>query len=289
MKKKKEKNNLLYHGPQKTLKTATNHPEKESKPKKLDTSKPLNKEQVEKHLSLEIDEDVFENAYEPESDPVPIVIFDSELDSIEEVKAVDLVFLLDTTGSMNCYLKGVKRVMRKIIWDIEKCLSQYIFDEVDVLKVGLVTYKDHGDENKYYLTKIKFNLTENIKEAVKVIMAITCQGGSDVPEAVLDGLQVAVKDMNWRKDSVKFIYHILDAPSHGPKYNINIKDNLEKCPNDIDVEELMEEIRNKDIKYSVIKLDDCVDAMLESFQQMVNVEVLAPKVFPDKTKIIPQE
>ena len=289
MKQKKEKNNLMYHLPQKTLKTATNHPEKESKPKKLDTSKPLNKEQVEKHLSLEMDEDVFENAYEPESDPVPIVIFDSELDSIEELKAVDLVFLLDTTGSMNPYMNGIKRVMRKIIWDIEKCLSQYIFDEVDILKVALVTYKDHGDETKYYLTQVNFDFTENLKEAVKNIMAVVCCGGGDVPEAVLDGLNVAVNELSWREESVKFIYHILDAPCHGKKYNNNVQDKLEKCPNEIDIEQIMEEMRNKDIKYSVIKLDDCVDAMLENFQQMINIEVLAPKFFVDKTKIISQD
>ena len=289
MKKKKEKNNLMYQLPQKTLKTATNRPEKESKPKKIDSSKPLNKEQVEKHLSLEMDEDVFENAYEPESDPVPIVIFDSELDNIEELKAVDLLFLLDTTGSMNCYMSGIKRVIRKIIWDIEKCLSQYIFDEVDVLKVCLVTYKDHGDENKYYLTNVNFDFTENLKEAVKNIMNVTCCGGSDIPEAVEDGLNVAVNEVSWRNESVKFIYHILDAPCHGKKFNNNVQDKLEKCPNDIDIEQIMEEIRNKDIKYSVIKLDDCVDAMLESFQQMVNIEILAPKFFVDKTKIMSQD
>ena len=41
----------------------------------------------------------------------------------------------------------------------------------------------------------------------------------DEPEAVLDGLNVAVNNVGWRDESVKFIYHILDAPCHGKKYN----------------------------------------------------------------------
>jgi hypothetical protein len=289
MKKKIETNSLLYHLGQKAIKTVMNIPEKENMPRKVDSFKPLNKEQVEKHLSYEQIEDVFENEYEPESDPEPIVIFDSELVSVEELKAVDIVFLVDTTASMNCYLKGIKRVMRKIIWDIEKCLSQFIIDEIDVLKVGLVTYKDHDDENKLYLTNIDIDLTDNLKEVINKIIELKCSGGRDEPEAVLDGLNEAVNNVSWREESVKFIYHILDAPCHGKKYNNSENDKYEECPNHIDVEDLLIEIRNKDIKYSVIKLNDSADIMLKEFQKIINMEVLSPKVYIDKSSFMLQE
>jgi hypothetical protein len=289
MKKKIETNSLLYHLGQKAIKTVMNIPEKENMPRKVDSFKPLNKEQVEKHLSYEQIEDVFENEYEPESDPEPIVIFDSELVSVEELKAVDIVFLVDTTASMNCYLKGIKRVMRKIIWDVEKCLSQFIIDEIDVLKVGLVTYKDHDDENKLYLTNIDIDLTDNLKEVINKIIELKCSGGRDEPEAVLDGLNEAVNNVSWREESVKFIYHILDAPCHGKKYNNSENDKYEECPNHIDVEDLLIEIRNKDIKYSVIKLNDSADIMLKEFQKIINMEVLSPKVYIDKSSFMLQE
>ena len=289
MKNKIETNSLLYHSGQKALKTVMNVPEKENLPRKLDSFKPLNKEQVEKHLSYEQGEDIFENEYQPESDPEPIVILDSELVCVEELKAVDIIFLVDTTASMNCFLKGIKRVMRKIIWDVQKCLSQFIFEEIDVLKVGLVSYKDHDDENKTYLTNIDIDLTDNIKEVINKINEIKCSGGKDEPEAVLDGLNVAVNDVGWREESVKFIYHILDAPCHGKKYNNSENDRLEDCPNNIDVEELLIEIRNKDIKYSVIKLNDSADIMLKEFQKVINLEVLSPKVYNDKSNFILQE
>ena len=289
MKKKIETNSLLYHLGQKALKTVMNIREKENMPRKVDSFKPLNKEQVEKHLSYDQAEDVFENEYEPESDPEPIVILDSELVSVEELKAVDIIFLVDTTASMNCYLKGIKRVMRKIIWDVEKCLSQFILDEIDVLKVGLVTYKDHDDENKLYLTNIDIDLTDNLKEVVNKIMELKCSGGRDEPEAVLDGLNEAVNNVSWRKESVKFIYHILDAPCHGKRYNNIENDKYEDCPNNIDMEDLLIEIRNKDIKYSVIKLNESADIMLKEFQKIINLEVLSPKVYNDKSSFMLQE
>ena len=289
MKNKTETNNLLYLLGQKAIKTVVNIPQKEKKPKKVDSFKPLNKQQVEKHLSYEQGEDFFENEYEPESDPEPIVIFDSELVSVEELKAVDIIFLVDTTASMNCYLKGIKKVMRKIIWDIEKCLSQFIFDDLDVLKVGLVTYKDHDDEDKLYLTNIDIDLTENLKEVINKIMEIKCSGGRDEPEAVLDGINAAINDVSWREESVKFIYHILDAPCHGKKYNDKENDRFKECPNNLDAKDLLIEMRNKDIKYSVIKLNSSADLMLQEFQKIINFELLSPKVYIDKSNFMLQE
>ena len=290
MEKKLKTNSLLFHLGQKSIKTALNIPEKQSKPRKVDSFKPLNKEQVEKLLSFEQSEDIFENEYEPESDPEPIVIFDSELTLVEELKAVDIMFLVDTTASMNCYLKGIQRVMRKIIWDIERCLTQFIIHEIDVLKVGLVTYRDHSEENKTYLTKIDIDLTENIQNVVDKILEIECGGGGDEPEGVADGLNTVIKNIKWRNDSVKFLYHFLDAPPHGKKYNNCESDKLEECPNKIHIESLLYEIRNRDIKYSVIKLNESLDIMIKEFQKIINIEILSPSnINADKRNFMLQE
>ena len=191
---------------------------------------------------------------------------------------------------MNCYLKGIQRVMRKIIWDIERCLTQFRFDEIDVLKIGLVTYKDHNDENRTYLTNIDIDLTENIKDVVDKILEIKCEGGGDEPEGVEDGLNTAINKVTWRNDSVKFLYHFLDGPPHGKKYNNCDMDKYDECPNKIDLEELLFEIRNKDIKYSLIKLNDSLDTMIQEFQKIINIEILSPdKVYVDKRDFMLQE
>ena len=242
-----------------------------------------------KHNSSMDNEDIFESEYDPKSDPDHIIIFDCELDSVEEYKAVDLLFLLDTTGSMNCYLKTIKKIMRKIIWDMQKCLSKFLLDEINVLKVGIVTYKDHEDEEKRYLTNIDIDLTRNLKEVNNIIMSLSCGGGKDEPEAVLDGLKTAIYDAGWRNESIKFIFHILDAPCHGKKYNDLDDDKLESCPNNIDVEELFYEMRNKNINYYIIKLNDSINIMTKEFAKYIKFETLSPEVYFDKSDVMQQD
>ena len=186
---------------------------------------------------------------------------------------------------MNCYLDEIIKLMRKIIWDIQKCISQFLIDEIDVLKIGLVSYRDHEDEELSYLTNIDIDLTSNIKEAIAILMSLNCMGGKDEPEAVFDGLNVAVNNINWRKESIKFIFHILDAPCHGKKYNNIEGDKYEECPENINIENIFSEMRNKNIKYTVIKLNDSVDVMLKEFKKYVNIEIISPSINIDKKKI----
>ena len=81
----------------------------------------------------------------------------------------------------------------------------------------------------------------------------------------------------------------MDAPCHGKKYNDIEDDRFEECPNNIDVEDLLIEMRNKDIKYSVIKLNSSADLMLQEFQKIINFEVLSPKINIDKPNFMLQE
>jgi len=47
-------------------------------------------------------------------------------------------------------------------------------------------------------------------------------GGGDYPEAALDGLLAAAKQINWRDSkstpSLRYIFHIADAPPHGEEF-----------------------------------------------------------------------
>ena len=190
---------------------------------------------------------------------------------------------------MNCYFSEVKKMIRKIIYDMERCISQFYLDEIDILKVGIVTYKDHDDDGISYLTNIESNLTTDIKDVINNLVSLNCLGGGDEPEAVFDGLKVALKDINWRKKSIKFIYHILDAPCHGEKYHNIQGDKYENCPEGIDIEKVLNEMRNKKIKYTVIKLNDSVDIMLKEFQKFINIDIISPKITIDETKIKKQE
>ena len=91
-------------------------------------------------------------SYNSEEDNNSIIIFDMEINFVKNVSQIDIVFLLDTTKSMNPYLKGIKRYIRKLVFDAKKSISHYLSDDFDILKYGLVAYRDHdqeGLENSY--------------------------------------------------------------------------------------------------------------------------------------------
>lgn len=53
---------------------------------------------------------------------------------------------------------------------------------------------------------------------ISFINGVSAAGGGDGPEAVLDGLYDSIYKVGWRKDSLRFIFHIADAPPHGKEY-----------------------------------------------------------------------
>ena len=271
------------------LKGYDNTPEKEERPDALENSKPLNKEQVQKQLAVEGEDDLMDTGYDPELDPVPAVIFDSELQFIKQLKAVDIVFLIDATGSMSPYMKGVKRFTRKILWDVQKCLTQYLVDEVEVLLVGLVTYKDHSTNKNSYVSKIDCDLTSNFNDFKANLMRVQAKGGGDEPEAVLDGLNEAIMNISWRENSFKFVYHILDGPPHGKELNVCKNDNYPECPCGLNYEDILREMRNREIEYTIIQLSDTVDTMVKSFQEIMKIEGVTPDIKCDKSKAISQD
>src|SRR3954464_10384715 len=68
--------------------------------------------------------------------------------------AVEVAFILDTTGSMGPLIEGAKRK----IWSIATAIVETNPDAE--IRMGLVAYRDIGDE---YVTKT-FNLTTDIQD-----------------------------------------------------------------------------------------------------------------------------
>ena len=82
-----------------------------------------------------------------------------------------------------------------------------------------MAYRDHPPEEKTYVTN-SHDLTTS-EEIVKFIKTLKSHGGGDLPEAVLDGLKVCISDISWRDNSkipsLRYIFHLCDAPPHGKK------------------------------------------------------------------------
>lgn len=123
---------------------------------------------------------------------------------------IDIVFVVDNTGSMSSYITESKNTINSIIDTFvkKKMTKNFLF--------GFVGYRDHPPQDTSYVTLPKdLSDRETIK---KFISTVTASGGGDGPEAVLDGLYDAAVKMSWREDSAKFVIHIADAPPHGKLY-----------------------------------------------------------------------
>jgi Mg-chelatase subunit ChlD len=119
---------------------------------------------------------------------------------------VELVFALDTTGSMSGLIEGAKQK----IWSLASFVAQG--QPTPDLRVGLIAYRDIGDA---YVTKV-FDLDADLDRVYSRLRSFHADGGGDGPEHVARALDESVNRMSWSRarEVVKVIYLVGDAPPH---------------------------------------------------------------------------
>jgi Mg-chelatase subunit ChlD len=119
---------------------------------------------------------------------------------------VELVFALDTTGSMGGLIDGAKRKIWAIANEVAGAKEQ------PEVRIGLVAFRDRGDD---YVTKI-VPLTDNLDAVYEQLMGFSANGGGDGPEDVNSALHDAVHKMQWsqEKGTLKMVFLVGDAPPH---------------------------------------------------------------------------
>lgn len=116
---------------------------------------------------------------------------------------VDLVFVVDTTGSMGDDIDAVKADMHAI-------LSELGARNPD-RQVGVVAYRDRGDE---YLTLTVLALSPDEGRIRSAIESLRVAGGGDLREHVYAGLDAALREQPWRPVASRHIVLMGDAPPH---------------------------------------------------------------------------
>ena len=136
----------------------------------------------------------------PVSAPVP------EQKAVVARPELDVVFVLDTTGSMGGLIAGAKEK----IWSIASRMASGT--PTPRIRVGLVGYRDNGDA---YVTK-RFDLSEDLDAMYTNLQGFQAEGGGDGPEHVGRALGEAVSLMTWSQDTkaAKMIFLVGDAPAH---------------------------------------------------------------------------
>ncbi|HEX8437032.1 vWA domain-containing protein, partial [Archangium sp.] len=137
--------------------------------------------------------------------PVPVQPQPQQTSQQQQARPrIDVVFVLDTTGSMGGLIEGAKQK----IFSIASRIAQG--KPTPQVRVGLVAYRDVGDE---YVTK-RYDLTEDLDGIFTHLRKLEANGGGDTPEHVGRGLGEAVSKLSWdaSRETMKLIFLVGDAP-----------------------------------------------------------------------------
>jgi Mg-chelatase subunit ChlD len=139
--------------------------------------------------------------------PVPVVKPEVPPQPVPaERPRIDVVFALDTTGSM----AGLIQAAKEKIWSIASSMAQG--QPAPEIRIGLVAYRDRGDD---YVTQM-VNLSADLDSVYAKLMDFKADGGGDTPESVNQALSDAVNKMAWSADpkAYKVVFLVGDAPPH---------------------------------------------------------------------------
>lgn len=119
---------------------------------------------------------------------------------------IEVVFVLDTTGSMSGLIEGAKQK----IWSIAN--QMLTAEPRPEIRIGLVGYRDREDD---YVTR-RFPLTDDVDTIYGHLKQLQADGGGDTPESVNQALHEAVTQMGWSSGGnvYRTIFLVGDAPPH---------------------------------------------------------------------------
>lgn len=119
-------------------------------------------------------------------------------------RQLDLVFLLDATGSMADELSILKSGLDELTAGLASISND------TTLRYGFVIYRDQAKNDSTELLA----LTDDWALFAENLMAVTAVGGGDYPENLQDGLDQAVTGMNWNPEGERLVILLGDAPPH---------------------------------------------------------------------------
>jgi len=135
-----------------------------------------------------------------------------DLSTLQALQA-DIVFVIDTTISMQPYINGVRDTVR----DGVRSMSQQASTNAS-LRFGLWGYRDSPQETPgiEYNTKNYTPTLQPIEEFEKTLAEVKEASASDrdYPEDVFSGVHKALTETKWRQGGLRFLLLIGDAPGH---------------------------------------------------------------------------
>ncbi|KAA3662174.1 MAG: VWA domain-containing protein, partial [Chloroflexi bacterium] len=118
---------------------------------------------------------------------------------------LDVMFLIDATGSMSDEINQLKENIRAIAAQADALPSQ------PNVRFGMVTYRDREDA---YLTEVT-DFTPDVESFANALALVRAEGGGDYPEDLNEALFQSIHQTEWRiENTVSLIFLVADAPPH---------------------------------------------------------------------------
>lgn len=119
-------------------------------------------------------------------------------------EVIQIMFVIDTTGSMGDELEYIKAEVVDIMQQVEVAFPS------TRLELAVMVYRDYGDN---YVTKYS-DFTTNFNSQKEFVSNENAGGGGDFEEAVHTALTEA-SEKQWSENAkTKLLFHIADAPAH---------------------------------------------------------------------------
>lgn len=136
-----------------------------------------------------------------------------DFDSIQPIaKTLDLMFTVDTTGSMGDEIYYLQEELQDVIKRVQN-------DTANIpVRLSVNFYRDMGDE---YVVR-PYEFSTNINEQLTYLNKEYASGGGDFEEAVEKALANSVNEHAWDENSIKLMFLVLDAPPHNTAENRQI-------------------------------------------------------------------
>lgn len=121
--------------------------------------------------------------------------------------SIDVVFAVDTSGSMTGSIDAVKRDVNVITSTIQARTRSVRF--------GLVSYRDHIPLYEY-VSRVDAPLSHDITQFLAALQSLEADGGRDYGEAAYSGMMAGL-GLDWRPGVRKIMIVIGDEPPHDPE------------------------------------------------------------------------
>jgi hypothetical protein len=189
-----------------------------------------------------------------------------ELDIVKKF-TIDILILMDITGSMGSYLSEAKTFLKNLVKDL---ISSFIGLTVRLSFIGYRDFDRNLKEEEY----VNIDFTENHEFITKSISDCQATGGGDTCEDVAGALERGL-NKNWNSKA-RYAILVCDAPAHGKKYYNNQDDSFPQGdPKGRNIEKFIDEFHNLNVNFFCVEISSITNIMFNCFRNIYKNQNIA--------------